>query len=214
LEAELNKTLTKKQNQVLEFIKEYTLKNLKPPTVREICKKFNIKSTNAVYSILKALEKKGYIQKPDSKARNIIINNFKINSTQNDFVEIPIISNFNAKNPFAMFTNLNGTLKLDPKIFHSTSSSFAVEVTDDGMHKIGIFKGDIAIINQKSNPKNGSVIFAVAGNEGLIRYFKNENGEINLIPSSRSYETLKFKEGDENLWIGGEVSFIIRKLSH
>ncbi len=187
---------------------------MKPPTVREICKKFNIRSTNAVYSILKALEKKGYIQKPDSKARNIIINDLKINPAQNDLVEIPIISNFNAKNPLAMFTNLKGTLKLDPKIFPITSSSFAVEVTDDGMHKAGIFKGDLAIVNQKSNPQNGSIIFAVVENEGLIRFFKNENGEINLTPSSKSYETLKFKEGDENLWIGGEVSFIIRKLSH
>ncbi len=210
----MKQTLTKKQNQVLDFIKDYTLKNQKPPTIREICKKFNFKSTNAVYSILKTLEKKGYIQKPNSKARNIIINDLKINPTKNEFIEIPIISNFNAKNPFAMFTQLNGTLKLDPKNFQIPSPSFAVEVTDDGMQKNGIFKGDIAIVVQKANPKNDSIVFAVVGNEGLIRQFKIENGEINLIPSSRGYETLKFKEGDENLWIGGEVSWIIRKLSY
>lgn len=209
----MNKALTRRQNEVLEFIKEYTLKNLKPPTIREICKKFNFKSTNATHSILKALEKKGYIKRSNFKARDIIINDFQLNNkTQTELKEIPLISNFDARNPFVMFTNLNGTIKLDFKMFGS-SSSFAVEVPDDGMRKDGIFKGDIAIINQKSNPKNGSIVFAIAGNEGMIRYFKNENGEIHLIPSSRGYETLKFKENDENLWIGGEVSFIIRKLS-
>jgi repressor LexA len=209
----MQKALTKRQNEILEFIKEYTIKNLKPPTVREICKKFNFKSTNAVFSILKALEKKGYIKKVDFKARNIIINDLKLNKRQDEVKEIPLISNFDAQNPFSMLTNLSGTIKLDSKIFDS-SPYFAVEVPDDGMRKDGIFKGDIAIITQKANLKNGSIVFASVENTGLIRYLKRtENGEIFLIPSSRGYEMLKFKEGDKNLWIGGEVSFIIRKLT-
>lgn len=145
------------------------------------------------------------------KARNININDFKLDKTQIDLKEIPLISTFDAQNPLRMFTNLNGTIKLDMKIF-DTLPSFAVEVTDDGMQKDGIFKGDIAIITQSLEIKNGSIVFAVIKNEGLIRHYKNENNEIYLIPSSRGYETLKFKEGDKNLWIGGEVSFIIRKL--
>lgn len=207
------KPLTKRQNEILEFIKGYTIKNLKPPTVREICKEFNFKSTNAVHSILKALEKKGYIKRANFKARNIIINDLKLRKKQDEVKEIPFISNFNAQNPFSMFTNLSGTVKLDSKLFGS-SPSFAVEVSDDGMQKEGIFKGDIAVITQKSNLKNGSIAFVIVENEGLIRYLKkNENGEIYLIPSSRGYEMLKFKENDPNLWIGGEVSFIIRKLT-
>lgn len=207
------KALTKRQNEVLEFIKEYTMKNLKPPTIREICKKFNFKSTNAAHSVLKALEKKGYIKRANFKARNITINDLKLNKRQDEVKEIPLISNFDAQNPLSMFTNLSGTIKLDSKIF-GFSPYFAVEVPDDGMRKDGIFKGDIAIITHKSNLKNGSIVFASVGNEGLIRYFKKtENGEIYLMPSSRGYEVLKFKEGDKNLWIGGEVSFIIRKLT-
>ncbi len=209
----MQKALTERQNEILEFIKEYTMKNQKPPTVREICKKFNLKSTNAVHSILNALEKKGYIKRANFKARNIIINDLKLDKKQNEVKEIPLISNFDAQNPLSMFTNLSGTIKLDSKIF-ATSPSFAVEVPDDGMRKDGIFKGDIAIITQRLNLKNGTIVFASVGNEGLIRYLKKtKNGEIYLIPSSRGYKALKFKEGDQNLWIGGEVSFIIRKLT-
>ncbi|CUS76708.1 repressor LexA [Candidatus Kryptonium thompsonii] len=207
----MKEALTKRQNQIFEFIKKYTIENHKPPTIREICKKFNFKSTNSAYSVLKALERKGYIQRTNLKARNININDFKLDKTQIDLKEIPLISTFDAQNPLRMFTNLNGTIKLDMKIF-DTLPSFAVEVTDDGMQKDGIFKGDIAIITQSLEIKNGSIVFAVIKNEGLIRHYKNENNEIYLIPSSRGYETLKFKEGDKNLWIGGEVSFIIRKL--
>ncbi|MDW8108602.1 MAG: transcriptional repressor LexA [Candidatus Kryptonium sp.] len=207
----MKKTLTEKQNLILEFIKKYTLENQKPPTIREICKKFNFKSTNAVYSILKSLEKKGYIQRTNLKSRNININDFKLNESHNEFKEIPLISTFDAQNPLAMFANLSGTIKLDPKLF-SFSPQFALEVPDDGMQKDGIFKGDIAIVTQNQNIKNNSIVFAVVGSEGLIRRYKNENGEIYLLPSSRGYETLKFNEGDKNLWIGGEVSFIIRKL--
>lgn len=205
------KNLTKKQNQVFEFIKKYTLQNQKPPTVREICESFNFKSTNSAYSILKSLEKKGYIQRKNLKARNINVNDLNLNETQNEVKEIPIISIFDASNPLKMFTELSGTLKLDSKLF-GHASMFAVEVPDDGLRKNGIFKGDIAIISQNSNVKNESIIFAVIGNEGLIRYYKNERGEIQLIPSSRGYEVLRIKEGDKNLWIGGEVFFILRKL--
>ncbi len=209
----MQRALTERQNEILEFIKEYTMRNLKPPTVREICKKFNFKSTNAVHSILKALEKKGYIKRANFKARNIIINDLKLNKRQDEIKEIPLISNFDAQNPFSMLTNLSGTIKLDSNIF-GPSPYFAVEVPDDGMRKDGIFKGDIAIITQKTNLKNGSIVFASVENTGLIRYLeRTESGEIHLIPSSRGYEVLKFKEGDKNLWIGGEVSFIIRKLT-
>lgn len=208
----MKKALTKRQNQVFEFIKEYMIENHKPPTIREICKQFNFKSTNSAFSVLKALEKKGYIQMTNLKARNININDFKFNKTQTELKEIPLVStSFSAKDPLMMFTNLNGTIKLDTKIFDA-SSSFAVEVTDDGMQKDGIFKGDIAIITQNLELKNESIVFAVVKNEGLIRRYKNEKDEIYLIPSSRGYEILKFKKGDENLWIGGEVSFIVRKL--
>ncbi len=207
----MSKALTKRQNEILEFIKNYTLENLKPPTVREICQKFNFKSTNAVYSILSALEKKGYIKKTGFKARNLSINNLKLNEKQDNIKQIPLISNFDAKEPLTMFTNLNGTIKLDPTIFNPPPS-FAVEVPDDGMRKDGIFKGDIAIVNQKSKLKNGNIVFAVVRNEGLIRYFKSESEDIYLIPANRGYETLKLKKEDENLWIGGEVTFIIRKL--
>lgn len=208
----MKKTLTKKQNQVLEFIRKYTLENQKPPTIREICKKFNFNSTNSAHSILKALEKKGYIQRTNFKSRNININNFKLNEKQSEIKEIPLVSTFDAQNPFMMFANLNGTIKLDPKLF-AYSPLFAFEVPDDGMQKDGIFKGDIAIVTQSPNIKNGSIVFAVIGNEGLVRYYKNENGEVYLIPSNRGYETLKFKEGDKTLWIGGEVSLIVRKLN-
>ncbi len=208
----MKRALTKRQNQIFEFIKKYTIENHKPPTIREICKKFNFRSTNSAYSVLKALEKKGYIQRTNLKARNININNFKFDRTQTELKEIPLVSTFDAQNPLTMFTNLNGTIKLDAKIF-DTPPSFAVEVTDDGMQKEGILKGDIAIINQNSELKNGSIVFAVIKNEGLIRQYKNENNEIYLIPSNRGYGVLKFKEGDKNLWIGGEVSLIIRKLN-
>ncbi len=208
----MKKTLTKRQNQVLEFIRKYTIENQKPPTIREICKKFNFKSTNSAHSILKALEKKGYIQRTNFKSRNININNFKLNETPNEIKEIPLVSTFDSQNPFMMFANLSGTIKLDPKLF-AHSPLFALEVPDDGMQKYGIFKGDIAIVTQNPDIKNGSIVFAVVGTEGLIRYYKNENGEIYLIPSSRGYETLKFKEEDKTLWIGGEVSLIIRKLN-
>jgi len=205
------KSLTKRQNQVFEFIKDYISKNLKPPTVREICEKFNLKSTNAVDSILKSLERKGYIQKIKGKSRNIVLKNTTLKDNNNDIKEIPLLSKFEAKDPLTMFTNLNGTIKVDTKMF-DPSSSFAIIVPDDGMQKSGIFKNDIAIIKQDAKIENGDIVFAVVGNDAFIRYFKSEHGKIHLIPSGRGYETLTLNNGDANLWIGGKVSIIIRKI--
>jgi repressor LexA len=203
--------LTERQNQILEFIRDYISKNLKPPTVREICEEFKFKSTNAVYSILKSLEKKGYIKKVNGKSRNIIPKDIMFKE-ENDIKEIPLLSKFNSKNPLLMFTNLIGTVKIDAKMFDHPSS-FAVIVPDDGMQKAGIFKNDIAIIKQDTKIENGDIVFAVTGNNAFIRYFKSEHGKIYLVPSARGYETLSFNEDDKNLWIGGKVSLIIRKIS-
>jgi repressor LexA len=91
--------LTERQNQILEFIRDYISKNLKPPTIREICEEFKFKSTNAVYSILKSLEKKGYIEKVNGKSRNIIPKDIMFKE-ENDIKEIPLISKFNSKTHF------------------------------------------------------------------------------------------------------------------
>jgi repressor LexA len=209
----MRRRLTKRQNQVFEFIKKFIEENHRPPTVREICREFNFSSTNSVHSIISSLEKKGYIRKERGVARGIAVPEDKLstNGMYKDVKKIPLVSNFDANNPFMMLTNLDGTLKLDMQLANY-ESLFAVRVPDDGMERDGILKGDIAVVERKSEVRTGKIVFAIVENEGLIRYYKFENETIHLVPSNKSYDILKFPKDDPNLWIGGEVVLIIRKL--
>ena len=204
--------LTKRQNQILEFIKIFIQKNQRAPTVREICKEFKFKSTNSAYQYINTLVKKGYLKKVHG-ARGVIITDVNLlTARQDDSIKrIPVISNYSAQNPLTMFVNSDESIKISRELAPDTPL-FAVKVPDDGMSKDGIFKGDIAVVNQKPNVENGKIIFAVYEETGFVRYYKTEGNIVCLIPSNRSYDKLELSKNDPKLWIGGEVVLIIRKL--
>ena len=93
------KNLTKKQNEVLEFIKKFTLQKGYPPTVREICEGVSLKSTSSVHAHLEKLEEKGLIRKDPEKPRTIEIVDDEFNITKREMVNVPIVGTVAAGQP-------------------------------------------------------------------------------------------------------------------
>jgi len=211
----LTKTLTKKQNEVFEYIRRTIASEKRPPTIREICAKFKMKSTKGADNYLVALERKGYIKRDRNRSRGIkiLMGGGPGDISDNKEVRaLPVVDDANTKNLFELITNLKGTIYVDNR-FLDTSGAFIAIAGDDGMSGDGIFKGDYVIVRPNTNIPDGKIVVTIVDKEMLVRVYSNVNRRIHLDVSAsnrRSYDRLVLSEGDD-FWIVGEVIGVMRK---
>ena len=98
--------ISKKQQEILEYIKSQILQRGFPPAVREICEAVNLKSTSSVHSHLETLEKNGYIRRDPTKPRAIEILDDMFNLTRREMVHVPIIGQVAAGEPILAQENM------------------------------------------------------------------------------------------------------------
>ena len=102
--------ISKKQEEILEYIKSQILQRGFPPAVREICDAVNLKSTSSVHSHLETLEKNGYIRRDPTKPRAIEILDDSFNLTRREMVQIPIVGHVAAGEPVLAQENIEELL--------------------------------------------------------------------------------------------------------
>ena len=208
--------LTKKQSDILNFIKKYISKHGYSPSIKEICKKFNYASTNTVYEILKALEKKGYILRSKKGiARSIKIiggenSTSEVSSEESQDNSLIIIGNGNSNNPFSVFMNPKGKIKFDKEYFQLTSSTFVSTVKDDGLANKGIHSGDLVVVEQNSNPGVGSIVLALVNDMILVREYLQDGSQFCLKATNKGFPKINFKNQSESLAILGIVKNSIK----
>ena len=171
------KGVTKRQDEVLDFIKEFLLRNKFPPTIREIANHFEI-SVKGAYDHIKALEKKGFIHCNQNRSRAIEV----LSETDEEalVVSIPILAE----------ENLDGTVLL-PQNFLGKGSHFALRVKGDSMTGAGIMDGDLAVIRSQATAENGEIVVAMTDEDAvtLKRYFK-ERSRIKLQAENPAYNPI------------------------
>jgi len=150
------KNLTKRQSEVLNFIKLFIDSHKYPPTIREIAGNFEI-SVKGAYDHVKALEKKDVISCDTNRSRAI-----EICSSEKDeeMISIPVLGNVAAGLPLMASENFDGYISL-PSGLLKKGDFFALYVKGDSMINAGILDGDTAIIKQKSTAENGEIIVAL-----------------------------------------------------
>ena len=212
----MKKSLTKRQNDIYDFIKSKIESENLPPTIQEICSKFGIKSTNAVYEVLRVLEKKGYItRKEKGSSRAISLTEEKTNIVQENSntkaTAINIIGNGNANNPLSVFLNSKSSILLDTEYFGLREGNcFAHIVEDNGMSKDGVFKDDMVLVVQGKQIESGNLVVALVNDSLLVRTIikKSEGGE--LTASTRGFPNILIDE--KNVAILGAVSGLIKRI--
>ncbi len=202
--------LTKRQGEALEFIRRFMKAHSKPPTFRELGEQMGIKSTRAVSDLLKALEKKGYIEREAGRSRGI--NLPKAELTNPDLPPsvrtIPVVSRIESRE--IIFSNIIDVLHFDSKLLPE-GELFAVRVSDDAMNFMGLFKGDYVVCRRVSQPEQNSLVLGSAAGILIVRLYELANGKINLKPSNRSYQVLSFGSDDKQFFVAGEVVLTFRK---
>lgn len=198
--------ISKKQDEILNFIKAEILKKGYPPAVREICEAVHLKSTSSVHSHLETLEKNGYIRRDPTKPRAIEIMDDEFSLTRRETVNVPIVGTVAAGVPLLARQNIENYFPI-PSEFMPNTQSFMLRVKGDSMVNIGINSGDMVLVEQRSDARNGDVVVALVGDSATVKTFYKEKGHVRLQPENDTMDPI-IVNGD--LQILGKVFGVFR----
>ena len=152
--------ISKKQQEILDYMKNEILNRGFPPSVREICEAVNLKSTSSVHSHLEALEKNGYIRRDATKPRAIEIIDDNFNLVRREVVNVPLVGTVAAGQPILAVENIDAYFPI-PAEYMPNEQSFMLTVKGDSMINAGIFDGDQVLVKQQSTAENGDMVVAL-----------------------------------------------------
>lgn len=198
--------LTERQARVLGFIRERIADDGRPPTIREIGRRFRIASTNGVRRHLSALEKKGYIERQAHSARGI-----SLAPELQEHGGLPIVGHVAAGTPITAIENLDGHLAIS-SLFPGPASLFCLRVRGDSMTDAGILDGDYVICRQQPTFENGEVGVAVIEGEATVKKIRWAGHCIELVPANDAYDTLRIDPSQQEFRYAGKVVGIHRAL--
>ena len=175
--------ISKKQSEILEYIKSQILNKGYPPSVRDICSAVNLKSTSSVHAHLESLEKNGYIRRDPTKPRTIEIIDDNFNLTRREMVNVPVLGQVAAGEPILAVDNITGYFPI-PSEFMPNEETFILTVKGDSMINIGIYNGDQIVVEKCNTAENGEIIVALLDDSATVKRFYKENGHIRLQPEN------------------------------
>lgn len=201
----MTKGLTDRQREVFEFIRDSLRSHNRPPTVREIASHFNFKSPKAATDHLDALERKGYIHRRSSKARNIELPEGLAPQS------IPILGRIAAGEPVLAVEEIDGAVSLSG-MFDPSPNTFALTVNGDSMRDAGILDGDYVIVEKGGVVRDGTIAVALLGDEATVKRVYFEAGQIRLQPENPAFEERVVSQEDPDFEVCGPVRGVVRRI--
>lgn len=185
--------ISKKQEEILEYIKSQILERGFPPAVREICEAVNLKSTSSVHSHLETLEKNGYIHRDPTKPRAIEILDDTFNLTRREMVNVPIIGRVAAGEPLLAQQNIENYFPI-PAEMMPNKQTFLLQVQGESMINAGILNGDYILVQQQQTADNGDKVVALIDDGATVKTFYREEGIIRLQPENDFMDPIIVKD--------------------
>ena len=202
--------LTGKQQVILDILKKLIAKNGYPPTVREIGKEANLSSPATIHFHLKQLEDKGYIKKDDNKNRTleILVPNEYLDK-DDKIVDVPLLGKVTAGSPIEAIEMPDEYFSLPANLITTNNEIFTLRVSGESMINVGIYDGDILIVERRNTARNGETVVAMNdNNEVTVKTFYKEDGYFRLQPENDTMAPIILKE----CTILGKVVGLYRKL--
>lgn len=204
------KELTKRQEEILDFIKEYMVSHGYPPTVREIGKAMGLSSTATIHTHLTNLEGLGLIRKPENKSRAIelLVDNEYLPQNEK-VVEVPLLGKITAGSPIEAIENPGEYFSLPAYLIPNNKEVFTLLVSGESMINAGILDGDIVIVERCNVARNGEIVVAMTDdNEVTLKTFYKESNYFRLQPENDTMEPIILT----NVTILGKAIGLYRKL--
>lgn len=201
--------LTKKQEAVLIALKKYMARKGYPPTVRDLCEATGLSSTATVQVHLDNLQSKGYINKDNKKNRTIeILVPNEYAKTNESIISVPLLGKASCGNPIEAIEQPNEYFDLPVTMINGKKEVFTLKTSGDSMINVGIYDGDIIVVEKRNDAKNGDTVVALTDdNEVTVKTFYKEADHFRLQPENDYMEPIIL----DNVTILGKVIGLYRK---
>ncbi len=201
-----NGKITKKQQEILDYMKREILEKGYPPSVRQICEAVGLKSTSSVHSHLESLEKNGYIKKDATKPRaieildddfrdarlrslGIIPESSQAETATTEFTNVPVIGHVAAGQPLLAVESIESYFPI-PIDRLPNAETFMLKVQGESMVNAGILNDDYVLVEKKSTASDGEMIVALIGDSATVKTFYREDGYYRLQPENDFMEPI------------------------
>ena len=220
--------LTERQKAILDFITQSIDERGYPPTLREIGEHFGIRSTNGVNDHLRALEKKGHLQREDLKSRALRPVGMQASASAasvgradprlGDMVEVPLVGRVAAGLPLLAVENVQDTVHVDRFFIGQTREVFALRVKGESMIEDGIFDGDYIFVKKQLQANRGDIVVAMisgsSGDEATVKRYYPEGDTIRFQPANAAMQPIIVRKKDfRSVNLIGIVVGVYRKMT-
>ncbi len=202
--------LSKRQQDILNFIKLEVQKKGYPPSVREIGEAVGLASSSTVHGHLARLESKGLIRRDPTKPRAIeILEEETSNIPRMNVINVPIIGKVTAGSPITAIENVEEYFPLPDSFAAADDHIFMLEIMGDSMIEAGILDGDMVIVKQQKTANNGDIVVAMTeDDEATVKRFFKEKDYIRLQPENSTMDPIILR----NVTILGKVVGVYRNI--
>ena len=200
--SEQNK-LSQKQAEVLNFIEREISRFGRPPTFRDIARFFGYDAVGTVQDHVRALIKKGFLEKEEGQARGIRL------AYRSGSLDVPILGAVPAGKPIEAIEDMQGSVSVPARI---KGELFALKVKGESMIEAGILDGDYVIVKKQNHAESGEIVVATIDGEATVKYLEKKQGRIRLLPANSRFEPIELRAGAENA-IQGKVVSVQRYMS-
>lgn len=195
-------TLTARQAEILELIRDYVAEEGCPPTRAEIADTLGFRSPNAAEDHLRALERKGWIELVSGTSRGIRL--------LDEDAGLPVVGRVAAGEPVLAEEHIEDYCEVAPNTFHPRAH-YLLRVTGDSMIDIGIHDGDLLAVHRTRKAENGQIVVARIDDEVTVKRFRQRGSIVRLMPENPDYEPIRVDLREQDLAIEGLGVGILRK---
>ena len=203
--VELN--LTKRQQEIFDYVKQYVGEHGYPPTVRDIGKAIGLASSSTVHAHLANLEKLGVLRRDPTKPRAIEVLKDKAKGVVAP-TGLPVVGQVAAGQPVLADENIEEYVPV-PGIAGGDDGEFVLRVKGDSMKDAGILEGDFVIVRRQETAGDGDIVVALVGEEATVKRFFRENDHVRLQPENEAMEPIRTREAQ----VLGRVVGLCRRVS-
>ena len=199
--------LTKRQQEIFDFIKRYSAKHGYPPTVRDIGKAVGLGSPSTVHTHLANLEKIGLLRRDPSKPRALEL----LRDTARKAIApsgLPLVGRVAAGAPVLAEENIEDYVEV-PEIAGGDDGDYVLRVSGDSMKDAGILDGDHVVVRPQDTATDGEIVVALVGEEATVKRFFKESDHIRLQPENDALEPIRTREAQ----VLGRVVGVCRRVT-
>ena len=199
--------LTKRQQEIFDFIKRYSAKHGYPPTVRDIGKAIGLGSPSTVHAHLANLEKIGLLRRDPSKPRALEL----LRDTARKAVApagLPLVGRVAAGAPVLAEENIEDYIDV-PGIAGGDDGDYVLRVAGDSMKDAGILDGDHVVVRPQDTATDGEIVVALVGEEATVKRFFKESDHVRLQPENEAMEPIRTREAQ----VLGRVVGVCRRVT-